>query len=156
MNRPSQPRALFALLAPVLLLAPGCFFIIEDDDDDGPVPVDQADPQPEPVNTPPIIISEDSWWACDWDPSSAEYFFEFQAVVEDDDGPRDVDWVDVTVYEAGSDRWIDGFTLLQEDGPVWGGLVWEDESNLWCGEPVDVLIEAWDSVDHYDSLLIRY
>jgi hypothetical protein len=76
--------------------------------------------------------------------------------VEDDDGPRDVDWVDVTVYEAGSDRWIDGFTLLQEDGPVWGGLVWEDESNLWCGDPVDVLIEAWDSVDHYDSLLIRY
>jgi len=140
------------LALPLFLATPACFFILDDDREEEPEPT----PSPEPANSAPVIDSEESFWFCDWDGQAGDYFWEFQAVVWDDDGPRDVDAVEVTIWEAGTSYFVDGFALLQEDDFMWGGLVWESESDLYCGDPVDVEIEAWDSVDHYARLLIAY
>lgn len=143
-------RLLSLLVLATLAGLPGCFFYDFDDDPE----VEYRDP--EPVNARPFIVAEDTWWTCDLDEDYG-YFFEFQALVEDDDGLRDVEYVDVSVFEAGyEDVDLGFFTLNYEGDGIWGGIVWEDESDLWCGDPVDVLFEAWDRDEAYDSLMVRY
>jgi len=145
------------MLRPLLLAAlslsllPGCFiFVGESDDDD-----DYNEPPPE-VNYEPEIDAEASWWFCDYDEQADDYFFEFETWVDDWDGDWDVDFVEVTILEAGWNYEIDGFTLIHEDEAQWGGLVWERESELYCGEPIDVRFEAWDRSGAYDSFTLYY
>jgi|SaaInl4_150m_RNA_FD_contig_31_1830996_length_491_multi_4_in_0_out_0_1 hypothetical protein len=136
------------LLVMATMLLPGCFVFLDDDDDDPP-PV---------VNYDPEIITGETEWFCEFSNSAADYFFEFVTVVEDDDGLGDVEYVDVTVYEANSDYEIDSFGLIYEGDAMWGGVVWEMESDLyqWCGEPVDVRFEAFDRSNGYDSFTLYY
>ncbi len=139
------------LLALSLTLLPGCFIFVDDvddDDDDDRVDVD--------VNYSPEIDPDGTWWRCDYDPAANDYFFEFQAIVDDWDGDWDVGYVDVTIVEAGTDWEIDGFALLHEEDAMWGGLVWERESDLFCGEPIDVIFEAWDWDGAYDAFVLYY
>ena len=134
------------MFAVTSLLLSGCFVFVDDDDD------------PPVVNYQPEILSEETSWGCDYSASAGDYFFEFVTVVEDDDGPGDVEYVDVTVYEANTDYEIDSFPLLYEGDAVWGGLVWESESNLydWCSHPIDVRFEAFDRAGGYDTYTLYY
>lgn len=146
-----QAIAALVLLALSLIALPGCFIFVEDDDDD------HSYEEPVFINSVPEFDAVDSWWQCDWSEQNQDYFFEFQARVEDYDGPRDVAYVDATVFLAGDpDYMIDTFGLIYEQGAVWGGLVWESESDLYCGEAIDVLFEAWDSHGDKAELLLRY
>gem|GEM_PF-2018128 len=134
----------------------GCFVFVEDDDN---VYVDDDDDQSQPpvVNHIPRFDGNDSWWLCDFDEPRDDYFFEFQAVVDDLDGWMDVAFVDVSIFLAEDPTYmVDTFGLLYEGQGVWGGLVWERESDLFCGEPVDVLFEAWDNYGDKSEMLIRY
>ena len=79
----------------------------------------------------------------------AEYSFEFQTIVDDPDGLSDIDDVVVFVDDADSGGEIESFDLMNEGDGVYGGLVWENESNLRCGDPIDVTFQAWDV--HGDS-----
>ena len=141
------------LLALTLTFLPGCFFIVDEDDDDDYY---EEEPPPPVVNYRPEIDTDGAWWQCDYDESADDYFFEFETLVNDYDGDWDVDFVLVTVFEAGWDYEIDSFSLIHEDGNMWGGLVWERESELFCGEPIDVLFEAWDRDGAYDSFTLFY
>ena len=150
---PRNPAPLLALLALSLATLPGCFVFLDDDDDD------HVDVYEEPVivNAVPEFDASDSWWQCDWDEQRADYWFEFQAHVDDFDGPRDVQYVDATVFLADDPGYmVDTFSLFYESDGRWGGIVWEAESDLYCGEAVDVLLEAWDSAGAKAELLIRY
>ncbi len=147
-----QTTTALVLFALALSALPGCFIFVEDDDDH----VDRVE-EPVWVNSVPEFDVGDSWWACDWDETRQDYYFEFQARVEDWDGPHDVLYVDATVFLADdADYMIDTFGLIHEDGPIWGGLVWEAESDLYCGEAIDVLFEAWDGAGDKAELLLRY
>lgn len=149
----SRQAAAVALLALAFSTLPGCWVFIEDDDDD----VIIVDEEPVYVNSAPVFDASDSWWQCDWSDQREDYWFEFQAHVDDFDGSWDVQYVDATVFLADDpDYMVDSFPLLHEDGPIWGGIVWEAESNLYCGEAIDVLFEAWDSDGAKVELLIRY
>ncbi len=129
----------------------GCFIFVDDNDDPAPPPAPVA------VNHAPVFDGNDSWWLCEYDPYADDYYFEFQAVVDDLDGWGDVAFVDTTVFLAGDHSYVvDTFELVYEGQGVWGGLMWERESNLFCGEAVDVLYEAWDSYGELSDLLIRY
>ncbi len=134
-----------------LSLLPGCFIFLDDDydDDDTVIIVEES-------NAAPEILAADTWWTCDYDGPANAYFFEFQAHVDDLDGLDDVRYVDVTVEDAITGEYLDAFGLLYEGRGIWGGLVWEDESNLLCGEEIDVIVEAWDAEDAYDRLVINY
>jgi len=148
----STLRVLLTLTLASTLL-PGCFIFFEEEDDDH----EDYEPAPTPPpNAEPEIVSDETWWFCDIDESANEWYFEFQAVVEDWDGAVDVEFVDVTVYDPIDGFTIDGFSLLYEGDAVWGGIVWEFESNLYCGEPVDVVFEAWDYHGGYDSFTLYY
>lgn len=148
----SRQAAALALLALATSALSGCFVFVDDDDDDVIVVE-----EPVYVNSVPEIDAGDSWWQCDWSDQREDYWFEFQAHVDDFDGPRDVQYVDATVFLADDpDYMVDTFALLYESDAIWGGIVWEAESNLYCGEAIDVLIEAWDSHGDKAELLIRY
>ena len=148
---PKALRATLMLIASCSLL-PGCFVFVDevevDDDDD-----DRYEP---PANALPEIQTNETWWSCDYSESTGDYYFEFQAVVEDWDGPMDVEYVDVTVYEAGYSYEYGAFTLNYEGDAVWGGIVWEHESDLYCGDPVDVVFDAWDVHGAHDQFTLYY
>ncbi|MCO4770423.1 MAG: hypothetical protein KDA24_10370 [Deltaproteobacteria bacterium] len=155
MPRTLNLTSLFALLLIATSSLTGCFVFVEED-----VYVDDDDSvyQPPPVvNHAPVFDGNDSWWLCEYDEVRDDYFFEFQAVVDDLDGWTDVEFVDVTIFLADDpDYMIDTFGLVYEGEGVWGGLVWERESDLFCGEAVDVLFEAWDNYGDRSDMLIRY
>ena len=137
-----------------LALLPGCFIFVDDedfdDDDDTTIIV------VEESNAAPEILAADTWWTCDYDGPANAYFFEFQARVDDLDGLGDVSFVDVTIEDAVTGEFLDAFGLIYEGEGIWGGLVWEDEANLFCGEEIDVIVEAWDVYEAYDRLVIEY
>lgn len=141
-------RALLSSLF-ALVFTPGCIFLIDDPDP-------PEEPTPEPfVNSEPVFIGDGTYWHCEQDDASGDFYFDFQAEVHDDDG--DVEELLVTVYAAGDlDTVIDDFEIFYEGAGIWGGRVWEGESNLFCTEPIDVAFEAWDSHGGYARLLIRY
>ncbi|MBJ94163.1 MAG: hypothetical protein CMP23_06745 [Rickettsiales bacterium] len=139
------------VLASVLILTiglQGCFVIIEEDD--------RGEPMPTVYDDGPQIINALSYWTCDYSSPDARYFFEFQAVVDDPDGWRDVIEVNIYFFETQSARLVSGFSMHDEGEGTWGGMVWEDESAMYCGEPMDVIIEAIDQFGERDSLEIIY
>lgn len=138
----------FSLVGVSLMLLPGCFFILDGEDDDGEITVIE--------NSSPFLVEDLSYWNCDLDEGVGEYFFEFQTAVEDLDGLGDIDQVDVTVQDVETGAVIDSFSLIDEGDGIYGGLVWESESALYCGEPQDVLFEVWDFAGGYDSLILYY
>ena len=147
---PPNPRL------PVLLLAlatlPGCFIFVDEVDDH-----DDHGSEPVFVNHLPFIDEGETFWLCDFDEGRQDYFFEFQTLVLDDDGWRDIDGVEVSVYLADHPDYLVGsFGLMAEGDGFWGGLVWESESDLFCGEAVDVVFEAWDSYGDTDVLTLLY
>jgi len=150
MSATAHPPALATLLVvSALALAPlqGCFIVVEEDDN-STAPVD--------VNHSPTILSDLTWWTCEFSPSVGEYFFEFQAVVDDLDGWSDVSDVNIYFFETGSPEVLDSYSMHYEGEGVWGGLVWEDESFLFCGDATDAIIEAWDFFDANDFLEINF
>jgi hypothetical protein len=147
MTVPFSSLRVLSLLTLSSFLLPGCFFIVDQDDDDDDVV---------PLNEAPELIESLSYWNCDLDSQMGEYSFEFQTVVEDLDGLGDIEYVDVTVLEPDTGFQIDSFALIDEGEGVYGGLVWESESSLYCGEPQDVLFEVWDFAGGYDSLTLYY
>ena len=147
MTVPFSSLRVLSLLTLSCFLLPGCFFIVDRDDDDDDVV---------PLNESPELIESMSYWNCDLDSQMGEYWFEFQTVVEDLDGLGDIEYVDVTVLEPDTGFQIDSFALIDEGEGVYGGLVWESESSLYCGEPQDVLFEVWDFAGGYDSLTLYY
>lgn len=147
MTVPFSSLRVLSLLTLFCFLLPGCFFIVDGDDDDDDVV---------PLNESPELIESMSYWNCDLDSQMGEYWFEFQTVVEDLDGLSDIEYVDVTVLEPDTGFQIDSFALIDEGEGVYGGLVWESESSLYCGEPQDVLFEVWDFAGGYDSLTLYY
>ena len=152
-----MPRTLNLMSILALLLVAtsglsGCFVFIDE-----PVDDDDAYAPPPPVNHAPVFDGNDSWWLCDYDGARDDYFFEFQAVVDDLDGWTDIEFVDVSIFLADDPNYmVDSFELLNEGQGVWGGLIWERESDLFCGGAVDVLFEAWDNFGDKSELLIRY
>jgi hypothetical protein len=176
---PLRPFALAGVATLLLAVLPGCFIVLEGDDDD-----DCSNPNfltqeacegaghqwIEPfANEIPFIyedgdstfpfIYEDgdsTYWACGLDEGMGEYWFEFQTVVDDLDGLADIDQVTATVFSA-EDEWeLDSFRLIDEGGGVYGGLVWESETALYCGDPMDVTFEVWDLMGDSDSFTLYY
>jgi hypothetical protein len=142
------------LLAALFTLTtlPGCFIFMDDYEDEENATIIIV----EESNAAPEILAGDTWWICDLDGPADAYFSEFQAHVDDLDGLGDVQFVDVTIEDAITGEYLDSFGLIYEGDGIWGGLIWEDESNLFCGEEVDVLVEAWDYEEAYDQMLITY
>lgn len=140
-----------SLLAFALSALQGCFFIVDDHEHDQPSP----EPPP-PANFAPEILPAETWWLCDYDPVSNDWFFEVQAVVEDWDGVRDVEGVQVDVFAAETWDQLDSFALFYEGDGIWGGVVWESSSGMICGEPLDFEYLAWDFYGDTDALLLTY
>ena len=126
------------LMIVLSMVIQGCFTIIEEHDlDDGDYPeVDSA------FLSSPWIDSNDSWWSCSYSPYDDAFFFEFQAVVDDPEGWYSVDEVTIYFFASGSPNILDSFAMNHEGGDLWGGTVWEQDSFLFCGDPIDVIIEA--------------
>jgi hypothetical protein len=140
-----------ALLLLPLLMLQGCFIFVDDHDDDDDDVIVYA-------NAAPIVLDgfDETWWECAFADGEGDYFWEFQATVDDRDGLSDVQWVDVFVYFDDGDTLVDDFGLINEGDGVWGGLVWETESNLRCGERVDVLFQVTDFAGDVDELWLAY
>jgi hypothetical protein len=146
-----SPRHLLtALLLAQTTTLSGCFLFVEEH------VIEDHDPPP-PVNHAPEIVEEGTWWLCDWDEVEFDHVFEFQIEVWDPDGDRDVVDAFVTVMLADDPGCVLGeFDLFDEGGGVWGGLVWERESDLFCGEPIDVRYEVYDAYGAGDGMTERY
>jgi hypothetical protein len=138
--QPFRPFVLLALTAVFLGFLPGCFIIVEDDDDDDTF-----------SNELPFLFEDEdsTYWNCGPDDITGDQAYEFQTVVGDPDGLSDIDEVIAFVYDADSDAQLDAFDLFDEGDGVYGGFVWEDETTLFCGEPIDVTFQVWDV--HGDS-----
>ncbi len=136
------------LLALPFLALQGCFIVVDDHDDDDYEPIPNAEPR--------VLAGEDTWWACNRSDVEDDYFWEFQAIVDDPDGLGDIESVDVFVYRAERDELLDAYGLVDEGGGVFGGIVWESESYLYCGDPVDVLFEVVDVHGAAGSLFVTY
>jgi hypothetical protein len=143
------PALATLLVLSALALAPlaGCFIVVEEED---------SSTEPLDINHTPTIIAELTWWTCEFSPSVGEYYFEFQAVVDDLDGWSDVSDVNIYFFEPSSASVLDSYSMHYEGEGVWGGLVWEDESLLFCGDATDAIIEAWDYFDANDFLEINF
>jgi len=146
------PRLLIALpvFAALALSLQGCFIVVEEDEDLGDSSSSTS------FNSDPSIDVYQSWWTCDYSPYDDAFFFEFQAVVEDPDDWYSVDEVIIYFFAPGSPTVLDSFAMNHEGGETWGGIVWEAETYLFCGEPVDAIIEARNYLDGTDSLTILY
>ncbi len=142
-------RTLLVLAALALVPLQGCFVFLEEEES-------VSSSEQAPINYQPSIVSDLSWWSCDYSPFEDEYFFEFQAVVDDLDGWSDIAEVNIYFYDAGSPIARDSFAMIYEGEGVWGGLVWENETFLFCGDATDVIIEAWDYFDANDFLAIDF
>jgi len=149
-NAPS-PAICTLLLLTAFALAPaqGCFVVIEEDESI----TSNSDVV---LNNAPTIVTDLSWWTCDYSPFDGDYLFEFQAVVDDLDGWSDVAEVNIYFFESGSPTVQDSFSLHYEGEGVWGGMVLEGDSSLYCGGATDAIIEAWDYFDDSDYLSIVY
>jgi len=143
-------RSLVTILA-FWTLIPACIVYVDEDENE-----DDDHHEFVVYNHSPEILSDLTWWACDYDWVALDHYFEFQATVEDLDGFDDVTEVSVTLYEAGTDYVLDSYALQPEGGGVWGGFVWESESYAFCGEALDVLVEAIDWYDDWDHLWLLY
>jgi|GEM_PF-6004476 len=106
--------------------------------------------------SPPLIDATETGWACDYYPDRGDYAFEFVTAVDDADGPLDVREVLVTVFLADRDIVLDSFFLNYEANGIWGGIVDESDSDMLCGDPLDVQFEAWDSAGLSDVLFLPY
>ncbi len=139
------------LLALPLLSLQGCFVFVDDHDDDDIV-------EPVITNSTPWVLDgfDETWWECAFSAATGDYYWEFQATVDDPDGLDDIWFVDVFVYVDDSEVLLDDFGLVDEGDGVWGGLVWEQDSNLRCGERVDVLFEVGDLAGDFDQLWLTY
>ena len=149
---PAQHRAqtLSALtaLAAIALTLQGCFIVVDEDDDTGQPSNESV------VDAAPRIIESLTWWTCEYSPYEGSYYFEFQAVVDDADGWSDVSEVNIYFFAPDSASVIDSFSMNYEGEGVWGGMVWEEETALYCGEATDAIIEAWDFFDRSDMMTI--
>ena len=149
----TQKLALSALLLSMpLLMLQGCFIFVDDHDDDDDDDLVVYD------NAAPVVLEgyDETWWECAFADTQGDYFWEFQATVDDRDGLADISWVDVFVYVDDREVLLDDFGLLDEGEGVWGGLVWEVDSNLRCGERVDVLFQVGDLAGEIDELWLTY
>ena len=162
-------RLLQALAWLIVLTQVGCVTVVRrggsddddavgDDDDAVGDDDDAVGDDDDAANSPPFIVLEETYWLCEYSQSADDYFFEFQTLVDDLDGPGDVVEVLVTVLEAGTEFVIDEFGLIYEGDGLWGGIVWELESELyeWCGEPIDVRFDAWDYAGANDWVVLYY
>jgi hypothetical protein len=132
---------MYRLLPALLAVLTGCIVVVDDEP---------------PGNRPPEVLASDTAWQCQEDVSQG-WYFEFQARVRDDDGFDDVVLVWVTVLPPNqSEPVIDEFDLFDEGAGIWGGVVWEDQSNLICGQGIDVLFTALDEAGDRGSLLLTY
>ena len=142
------------LFALTLLALQGCFIFVDRDDDDD----DDDDDYTVVENAAPAVLDgfDDTWWECAFSDNQGDYYWEFQATVDDLDGLSDIAWVDVFVYVDDREVLLDDFGLLDEGSGIWGGLVWEVDSNLRCGERVDVLFQVGDLRGDTDELWLTY
>ncbi len=145
-----KTQALLVASVVTLTSLPGCIFLADPRDDPAPIP-------PAPRNGAPEILLDGTWWLCDWDEIDQDYFFEFQVEVWDADGDLDVADAAVTVYPADDPGYVlDSFSLFDEGDGIWAAIVWERETDLYCGEAIDVVYEAWDESGATDRIVEPY
>ncbi len=135
------------------LACSGCLFVVEEPEPtavvDEPVVYEST-----PPNQRPVIFPESTAWWCEF--ADGDYAFDFETEVDDSDGLGDIDTVEVTVLLAGTGHQIDEFLLFDEGFGRFGARVWESESNLYCGEPIDVRFEVWDWAGEFDAVVLWY
>jgi len=85
----------------------GCIFVLDDE----PHSYGHA---------PRVVNSGDTYWFCEYDAAQHDYYWEFQAEVDDADGVGDIYIVDVTFYDAYTGDWVDTIPLFEETGHIWG------------------------------------
>lgn len=102
-------------------------------------------------NWDPIVLDGDA--GCDWDAPTRQYFWYFDAEVDDLDGPEDIWGVEAYVYdEWRGGRLVDSFALERtSDHWSWYGEWPEDATRLDChysGYTVDLIVrDSYDSID---------
>ena len=138
-------RLLFFLSLAAMTSLSGCILVVDGVDDDSGIP-----------NGIPYIVEDDTYWNCALDDVVGVYFWEFQAGVGDADGLADVESVLVDVVLADSGFLLESVNLIDEGAGIWGGLVWEDESELYCGDAVDVTFTVYDFWGDSDSFTLYY
>ncbi len=122
----------------------GCIFVVDRTSDND---ID---------NAIPYVIEEDTYWNCALDDVVGVYFWEFQAGVGDADGLSDVETVIVDIVLSDTGFMLESVNLIDEGDGIWGGLVWEDESDLYCGDAVDVTFTVYDFLGDSDSFTLYY
>jgi len=130
-----------AFLATMAFTMSGCFFI-DDDDHHGY------------HGSAPVVENNDyTYFFCEYDAYYNDYYWEYQASVWDADGLGDIRFVDVTFYDLYSGSYVDQVQLFDEGGGIWGAWSLERETNLWCGEPYEVVFTVEDYSGLSDSLV---
>lgn len=117
----------------------GCFFIHDDDPYHG--------------SAPRIEDNGGTFYFCEYDVHANDYYWEYQASVWDGDGSQDIRFVDVTFYDAYTGNFVDQVELFEEGGGIWGAWSYERETNLWCGDPYEVVFYAEDYAGNSDTLV---
>ena len=147
MPRILNPHHLLSFLGLLALTSlTGCIFVVDGTNDDG-YDID---------NAIPLVIEEDTYWNCALDDVVGVYFWEFQAGVADADGLSDIETVIVDVVLSDTGFMLESVNLIDEGAGIWGGLVWEDESDLYCGDAVDVTFTVYDFLGDSDSFTLYY
>lgn len=118
----------------------GCFVFVDDDDYDG--------------HAPRVHEGVDTYWFCEYDASNHDYYWEYQAEVSDADGLGDIQYVDVTFYDAYTGQFVDQMELFDEGGGIWAAWSWERETDLFCGDNYEVMFYAEDWEGNSDSLYL--
>ena len=137
-------RLLFLLGLFAMTTLSGCILVVDGTrDDDGD-------------NAVPYVVDEDTYWNCALDDVVGVYFWEFQAGVGDADGLSDIDSVVADVVLSDTGFMLESVNLIDEGAGIWGGLVWEDESDLYCGDAVDVTFTVYDFLGDSDSFTLYY
>ena len=139
-DRTHLPTFSFVLLTAGIWMG-GCIFVIDDDPDSY-------------GHAPRVVDSGDTYWFCEYDATYHDYYWEFQAEVDDADGLSDIYLVDVAFYDAYTGDLVDSLELFEEHGGIWGAWTWERETTLYCGDAYDVVFYVEDWAGNSDSLFL--
>lgn len=137
MNPLKQALSRMMALAGVLAISAstaGCLVVVDDDDPYGP------------YNSAPYFVDSELYVNCGWDSYYQEYRWDFQAFVDDPDGPLDVHEVYVDVVDTYIDPTgpVESWNLVYDGNGWWSNYIYEQYSGyLTCEYYYDYEFDFW-------------
>jgi hypothetical protein len=98
------------------------------------------------TQAPHIVDAEAACW---WNPSYQDFVWSFDALISHPDGSFEISDVFVDIYQL---SYLGTVYLSPDLGGYWRLVVDEEETPLWCGDPYEMEVVAYDRTGNWDVL----